>query len=175
MGMPGHVEWTVYRPTAVYGPGDREMMPTLRWMARGVAPVLGSGTRRFSLIYIADLADAIVRWLDCGHCQSRTYELHDGNPAGYTWNDIIDTIAGLRGAPVVRLRIPVAMVKLAAALNIAFARAVGYAPMLTPGKVRELTHADWTADNTTICENSGWSPKIKLAEGLRRTLGLKHN
>ena len=172
MDMPGNMEWTVYRPTAVYGPGDREMMPTLRWMARGVAPVLGSGNRRFSLIYITDLADAIVRWLDCGHCQGRTYELHDGNPTGYTWNDVIDTIAGLRGAPVVRLRIPVAMVKLAAALNIAFARAVGYAPMLTPGKVRELTHIDWTADNATLCENTDWSPKITLAEGLRRTLGL---
>ena len=172
MDMPRKMEWTVYRPTAVYGPGDREMMPTLRWMARGVAPVLGSGNRRFSLIYIADLADAIVRWLDCSHCQGRTYELHDGNSAGYTWNDVIDTIAGLRGAPVLRLRIPVAMVKLAATLNIAFARALGYAPMLTPGKVRELTHADWTADNAALCENTGWSPKITLAEGLKRTLGL---
>jgi nucleoside-diphosphate-sugar epimerase len=84
-------------------------------------------------------------------------------------------IAGLRGAPVVRLRIPVSMVKLAAALNIAFARAVGYAPMLTPGKVRELTHTDWTVDNAAICQDIGWSPKIKLAEGLRRTLGLNHN
>ena len=67
------------------------------------------------------------------------------------------------------------MVKLAATLNIAFARALGYAPMLTPGKVRELTHADWTADNAAISENTGWSPKIKLAEGLGRALGLKHN
>jgi nucleoside-diphosphate-sugar epimerase len=175
MDSCGNTEWTVFRPTAVYGPGDREIMPVLRSMARGVAPLMGSGNGRLSFIYIADLVDAIVRWLDCRLIQRGTYELHDGNPAGYSWHDIVDMIAGLRGAPVVRLRIPVSMVKLAAALNIAFARAVGYAPMLTPGKVRELTHTDWTVDNAAICEDIGWSPKIKLAEGLRRTLGLNHN
>lgn len=172
MDTSGNMEWTIFRPTAVYGPGDRELMPILRWMAKGVAPLLGSGKGRYSFIYIADLADAIVRWLDCGRCQRSTYELHDGNPAGYSWHDVIDTVASLRGTPVVRLRIPLTMVKLAAALNIAFARAVGYAPMLTPGKVRELSHADWSVDNAAICENTGWSPKIELTEGLRRMLGL---
>ena len=48
MDSSGNTEWTVFRPTAVYGPGDREIMPVLRWMARGVAPLLGSGNGRFS-------------------------------------------------------------------------------------------------------------------------------
>lgn len=175
MDLSGNTQWTVFRPTAVYGPGDREIMPVLRWMARGVAPLMGSGNGRFSFIYVADLVDAIVRWIDCRQIKCGIYELHDGSPTGYSWHDIVDVIAGLRGAPVVRLKVPVPMVKLAAALNIAFARSVGYAPMLTPGKVRELTHTDWTVDNAAICEDIGWSPKIKLAEGLRRTLGLNHN
>ena len=174
MNAAGKMEWTVYRPSAVYGPGDREVMPVLRWMARGVAPLPGSANGRFSLIYIADLADAIVRWLDypCGH--HRTFELHDGKPAGYSWHDVIDTVSGLRGTPPLRLKIPVRMLKLAAALNIALARAFGYAPMLTPGKVRELRHSDWSADNAAISETTGWSPKITLAEGLRLTLGWSH-
>ena len=175
MQTSGNLDWTIFRPTAVYGPGDRELMPVLRWMAKGVAPLLGSGQGRYSFIYIADLADAIVRWLDCGRCRHSTYELHDGNPAGYSWHDVIDTVACLRGAPVVRLRIPLIMVKLAAALNIAFARGLGYAPMLTPGKVRELSHSDWSVDNAAICEKTGWSPKIDLTEGLRRMLAMNHN
>jgi len=44
--------------------------------------------------------------------------------------------------------------------------------MLTPGKVRELSHADWSAHNAAICMATDWSPKIELAEGLRRTLKL---
>ncbi len=172
MDTSGEMAWTIFRPSAVYGPGDRELMPVLRWMARGVAPVLGSGSGRISFIYIEDLVDAIVQWLDCNRGHRSTYELSDGNPAGYSWHEIINMVARLRGTPVVRLRIPLTLLKLAAALNIAFARAVGYAPMLTPGKVRELSHADWSADNTAMCEATGWSPKIELAEGLRRTLQL---
>jgi nucleoside-diphosphate-sugar epimerase len=70
------------------------------------------------------------------------------------------------------LRVPLVLVKFAALMNLAAARAVGYAPMLTPGKVREISHPDWTADNTALSQHTGWSPKIDLAEGLRRTLGL---
>lgn len=171
MESAGNIGWTVYRPAAVYGPGDREILPVLRWMSRGIAPLLGSGDGRFSMIYIEDLADAIVQWLDRPFGHQGTFELHDGKPGGYCWHEIINTLAGLCGSPVVRLKVPVGIIKVFAALNIAMARVFGYAPMLTPGKVRELSHSDWSADNADISETAGWSPKIELAEGLRRTLG----
>jgi nucleoside-diphosphate-sugar epimerase len=175
MDSAGNMQWTVYRPCAVYGPGEREMMPVLRWMAKGLAPLFGSGNGRFSMIYIADLADAIEHWLHRPGGHRRTFELHDGKPAGYSWLDVINTISSLRGSPVVRLKIPVSIVNVAAALNIALSRVFGYAPMLTPGKVRELSHADWSADNADISEITGWSPKVQLAEGLQRTLGYNRN
>jgi len=174
MEASGKIDWAVFRPSAVYGPGEREMMPVLRWMAKGVAPLLGSGNGRFPLLYAEDLAEAVIQWLDRGRDQRLTYELHDGHPAGYSWQEVIQTIARLRGAPVVRINVPLALVKLIAMINLAAARAVGYAPMLTPGKVRELSHSNWTVDNTALCKNTGWSPKIDLAEGLRRTLKLNN-
>jgi len=164
--------WTIYRPCAVYGPGDREMLPVFKWMAKGIAPVLGSGNGRFSLIYVNDLAEAIAKWVDRDGCQATTYELHDGHPSGYSWHDVIDTIRQLRGKALIRLKIPLMIIKLAAALNLLAARTIGYAPMLTPGKVRELSHPDWVCDNTALKSATGWSPRILLPEGLRLTLGL---
>ena len=150
-------------------------MPVFRWMAKGVAPLLGSGNNRFSLLYIEDLVAAVLHWLDQGRDQGFTYELHDGHPAGgYSWHEVIHTVARLRGAPVVRIRIPVVLAKLVAILNLAAARTIGYAPMLTPGKIRELSHSDWTGDNAALCRKTGWSPQIQLAEGLRRTLKLNN-
>jgi nucleoside-diphosphate-sugar epimerase len=58
----------------------------------------------------------------------------------------------------------------AARINLLSARLLGYAPMLTPGKVRELTHTGWTCDNGRIQETIDWAPRIDLAEGIRRTL-----
>ena len=172
MEASGKMDRAVFRPSAVYGPGEREMMPVLRWMAKGVAPLPGSGNGRFAMLYAEDLAEAVIQWLDRGRDQRLTCELHDGHPAGYSWQDIIQTIARLRGAPVARLKVPMALMRLFAIINLAAARTIGYAPMLTPGKIREISHPDWTADNAALCKSTGWSPKIDLAEGLRRTLKL---
>lgn len=163
--------WTVFRPSAVYGPGDREIMPVFHWMQKGIAPILGSGKGRFSLLYVEDLVDAIVQWLDHGTDSRSTYELHDGQPGGYSWHDVIDTFMRLRqGRSIVSLRIPSILVKTFSMLNLITARTLGYAPMLTPGKVRELSHSDWVCDNSNLHSATGWTPRILLPEGLQRTL-----
>ena len=42
--------------------------------------------------------------------------------------------------------------------------------MLTPGKVCELGHPDWTCDNASCFRETGWKPKVSLEQGLRNTL-----
>jgi len=168
--QPERLSWTIYRPCAVYGPGDREILPVFKWMAKGIAPILGSGNNRLSLLYVSDLAEAVRHWLDHDCCQSGTYELHDGKPGGYSWHDVIDTVKHLRSKAVYRLKIPPVLVKLVATLNLMAARTIGYAPMLTPGKVGELSHSDWVCDNAALNSATGWSPQILLSEGLQQTL-----
>ena len=164
-GMP----WSIVRPPAVYGPGDREIRPLFQWMARGIAPVIGSDENRLSLLYVTDLAEAIVRLLDREMPSRRAYELHDGHAGGYSWQEIIDAVRRLTGRSVIRVKIPDAALRLAASFNLAAARVLRRAPMLTPGKVRELTHPDWVADNSALTSDTDWLPKVTLADGLRRT------
>jgi len=52
------------------------------------------------------------------------------------------------------------------------AKVFGGSPMLPPGKVKELIHPDWVADNDLLSSETGWVPKVLLEEGLRNTLGL---
>lgn len=165
-GMP----WAALRPPPVYGPGDKEMLPLFRWIYRGIAPVPGSAETRFSMLYIEDLAEAIVQWLACGSTLQRTFELHDGQHDGYTWEDLIRTVARLRGKRVYRVPIPFPLLERLARLNAFAAELTGYAPMLTPGKVRELMHSNWTCDNTLLSLETGWTPHILLEKGLRRIL-----
>ena len=42
--------------------------------------------------------------------------------------------------------------------------------MLTPGKVRELTHPDWVCDDAPLRAATGWRPAMLLEPGMRRTL-----
>ncbi len=165
----GRLPWTIYRPCAIYGPGDKELLPVFEWMAKGIAPILGSGHSRFSLLYVKDLAEAIVQWLGCP-CISGIFELHDGHPGGYSWHDVINTFKHLRTKPVISIKIPMVLVRLASALNLLASRTFSYAPMLTPGKVRELSHPDWVCDNTALSHATGWVPRVLLPEGLQKTL-----
>src|SRR4029453_7933541 len=53
-----NMRWTVLRPPAVLGPGDRELHPLFRCIARGFAFVPACAPGRFSLIQVDDLATA---------------------------------------------------------------------------------------------------------------------
>ena len=163
-----NLRWTVLRPPAVYGPGDRELLPLFRSIANGFAPLPAGANGRFSMIYVEDLAVAVVCWLteDTGYGQ--TFELDDGREGGYNWDAVLE-IGGrvLRGgASVRRVPIPIPLLNLAAYTNLAAAKLLGYAPMLTPGKVREITHEDWLCDNREFTQVTGWQPAFGLEQGL---------
>lgn len=169
--MAADMEWVALRPPAVYGPGDKEMLPLFQWMGRGIAPVLGAAHARVSLLYVEDLCAAVLRWLDAGQCESGIYELNDTQSGGYSWDEIIANVSALRARRIFRLTLPATLLRSLAGVNVTAARLIGYAPMLTPGKVRELRHPDWVADNTALTAAIGWQPEISLQEGLRRTMG----
>jgi nucleoside-diphosphate-sugar epimerase len=166
----GDMFWNAFRPSAVYGPGDRELLPLFRWIGRGIAPIPGSKDARFSLLHVDDLVEAVRLWLEHG-CQNKgVFEIHDGHPRGYSSDDVIKITARLHARSVMRLNIPQWLLKSLAMLNLAVAKATGYKAFLTPGKVRELIHPNWVCDNTALSQEIGWKPRVGLEEGLRRTL-----
>jgi len=162
---------TIIRPPAVYGPGDREMLPLFRLMARGIAPVFGARNARFSLIYVEDLAAAVVAWERSGGSPRGLLEIDDANPGGYGWDDVCEAVATITGRRVRQIPLPAVLLGVPAALNTAAGLASGYAPMLSLGKLRELRHPDW------VCRASplppGWQPAHRLAEGLKKTPGWR--
>ncbi|MGI9291954.1 MAG: NAD-dependent epimerase/dehydratase family protein [Gammaproteobacteria bacterium] len=165
------MEWVALRPPAVYGPGDKEMLPLFQCMERGFAPVLGVSHARVSLLYVEDLCMAILGWLDADSCECGVYELNDTQKGGYSWQEFIAKVSALRNRRIIRLALPVVLLRLIASVNIAVARLIGYAPMLTPGKVREIRHPDWVADSSALTAAIGWQPKFSLERGLGRTMG----
>ena len=166
----GDMPWTALRPPAVYGPGDRETLPLVRCMRLGIAPVLGGPQARFSLVYVEDLADAVRHLLEVPHWRPEPFEIHDGQPGGYSWDELVVTVGRIVGRRVHPVRIPTVLLRVAAAVNLAVAARCGGRPMLTPGKVRELTHLDWVCDDAALRAATGWRPTTLLEPGMRNTL-----
>jgi 2-alkyl-3-oxoalkanoate reductase len=162
------VPWTLLRPPAVYGPGDKELVPLFRLMLRGVAIVPGHSGRT-SLIYVTDLVDAIASWLTAPLLPESCFELDDGTPGGYDWAEMIRVATELRGSRIHRINVPRGVLAGVGAVNLWVGRAFGHAPMLTSGKVRELFHRDWVCHTQAIRDALRWQPRVKFAEGLRLT------
>ena len=165
--MASGMSWHIFRPPAVYGPGDRELLPLLKCMARGIAPVVGTGRNRFSLLFVQDLADAVTSWIKADDAPPhKTYELHDGRHEGYSWHDVIEAVEHFRGRPIFRVTIPIPVLMFLGWANLAASKIHGRPPMLTPWKVRELAYPYWIGDNAEIERDLGWTPAITLRQGL---------
>jgi nucleoside-diphosphate-sugar epimerase len=170
--LAGAFAWTALRPPAVYGPGDRALLPLFRLMQHGIAPLLGRTDARFSLLYVEDLAEAVIKWLVSESRERQVFELDDGHPRGYSWCEVAETFERLRGKPAFRFHVSELPMNVAAKFNQIAASVIGYAPIFTPGKVREIRHPDWVCDSSMFCQAAKWTPTVCLEEGLRATLGL---
>ncbi len=164
--------WLILRPPAVYGPGDREMLPVFRFMRiTGLAPCAGSRHDRLSLVFVDDLVDAAVAWLPRGRDLRGVCTLHDGHDNGYGWQELATVVGDLCHRRIRVWELPRRLMDLAARTNSALAGVSGRKPMLSPQKLRELRHADWVCDNTDISALIDWQPSTSLREGLARTPG----
>jgi len=160
------LDWMILRPPAVYGPGDREMLPLFRLMSRGIATVPGAPEARLSLIHVDDLVAATTTCLCADGTRHRTLTLCDGKQGGYDWHEIARIAGDVWGRRVKTWRVPALLLDTVAAANLRLAAITGRAPMLTPAKLRELRHRDWVVDNADITATTGWEPAIGLRRGL---------
>ena len=102
MNKKTRLDWVIVRPPAVYGPGDKEMLPVFQMMSHGIAPVPGSPDARTSLIHVTDLVEAIIACLHAEASQHQTLTLCDGKADGYNWREMAD-LAGHTWSRRVRL------------------------------------------------------------------------
>ena len=162
------LDHVILRPPAVYGPGDKEMLPIFQWMRRGIALVPGSPEARTSLIHVSDLVNAIIACLQSAGANRQTLSLCDGKHNGYSWREIAGIAAQHWSRRVHLWRIPRWLLNSVAGLNSSIANITGKAPMLTPPKLRELRHHDWVVNNDAIGSATGWAPVVGLREGLEQ-------
>lgn len=162
-----NLPWVIFRPPAVYGPNDQGLRPLFRLMKFGIGVRLSSHTSRFSLIHVEDFVRAVLEWMKASGPTGHTFEIDDGFPGGYTWDEVFKS-----GKLPIRLHFPVPpfMLKLAAVLNERTSALFGYLPLLTKGKVAELLHPNWVCDTRETLELLDWRPHISLKTGLRQLL-----
>jgi UDP-glucose 4-epimerase len=163
--MPG-LPTVVLRPTAVYGPRDRDIFILLKTFARGLEPYIGRGDQQLSFIYVKDLAAATIAALADGI--TGTYLVADGK--GYGRYALADITKRILNRKTVRIHLPLGMVRALAFVQETLGNIRGQAPALNRDKLAELTAANWTCNVARLQHELGYKPKYTLETGLVETI-----
>ena len=155
-------DWTIVRPTGVYGPRDTEFLEMFRMAKRGVMLLPPRG--RVSLIAVEDLARLLLTLAVEGGPRA-ILDADDGG-AGVTHAELARAIGRAVGRGVRAVHLPAAALRLAARAD---ALVRGERAKLTLDRVGYLTHPDWTANAAQRPSPALWRPRIALDEGLAAT------
>jgi uncharacterized protein YbjT (DUF2867 family) len=100
------LDWTIFRPSIIFGPGD-EFVSALGRMVRRlpVMPVLGDGRYRLQPIPVEQVADGLARALRAPVSVGQAYDV--AGPTPYAFVDLLDEIGRALGrAHVRKLHVP---------------------------------------------------------------------
>jgi nucleoside-diphosphate-sugar epimerase len=165
--LAGRQPVTIFRPPAIYGPGDLEILPMFKAAASGICPYPGSPGMRVSLIHVDDFAAAIVAAAAAPGTPDLRYEIDDGHPGGYAWPEIRSTLENTVGHRVRLIRLPRPALVAVAGLVEVHRRLGGALSVLCLDKVPELYHRDWAVHGPRF---PGWLPRFDLASGFSDTV-----
>lgn len=157
----------ILRPSAVYGPRDRDMYELFRWAVRGVLLEISNGKRFLQFCYVGDLANAILlaaeRWTRSGSI----YFVAENR--AYSWPEFRQALLTTGEVKAHTVKIPYGV-----AYCIGLASEVGSLFTSRPSlfnrqKIWEAVQQYWIGDLTAIENELGFKAVHPLSEGLTVT------
>ena len=158
------LDWTIVRPPAVFGPGDRETLELFRMARRGLVALPPGG--RFSVIHVEDLGRLILASIAAPETAGQLYEPDDGRENGWEHRHFARTLGRQFGKRAATVAVPGLVMKGAARLDRLVRR--GRAK-LTPDRAAYFCHPDWVARAERRPPASLWQPAMRTATGLKQT------
>src|SRR6476469_8671967 len=111
----GWCESVIVRPKAIFGPGDRALLPRMIAAARqGRLPQIGDGRNLVDLTYVENVADALVLALTAQAAAGKTYMITNDEHIRL-W-DVIRSVLRRLGIPADLRRVPLTAALMAAGL-----------------------------------------------------------
>lgn len=148
------VEWTILRPTLIYGEGrDRNIAEMARVMRRfGFFPVFGEAMGLRQPVHADDVAAACVAALSCAAAVNRAYNLSGGETLSY--REMASRVFTTLGQPVRLLSVPMWMFRLALRILRLLPRFRHWTPAMA-----ERMNRDLAFDNTDARRDLAWAPR----------------
>jgi nucleoside-diphosphate-sugar epimerase len=158
---------TIVRPAAVYGPRERDLLQYIHMARRGVAPLIGFGTKWVNFVHVHDLVDGIIRAGEAKSAEGEVYIL--GGATSSRVSDVGRAVALASKRTLVQIRLPHAVAYAVGAAAQAFGAMTGKQILFNIQKARETTQKAWTCSIEKAKRDLKYNPTIALNEGMKMT------
>jgi nucleoside-diphosphate-sugar epimerase len=162
----------IIRPTAVYGPREKDIFILFQTINKGLEPHIGSFKQQISFIYVTDLAKIIVNAL-FSDITSRAYNVSDG--AVYDRYALAQGVKKALHKRTLKFHLPVPAVSALAALMERLYKNSAASPALNKEKMNELTAVNWACSITNAKNDLGFKPTYGLEAGILETVNWYKN
>lgn len=159
--------YLIFRPTGIYGPGDRAYLQVIKLINNHLITHLGSGSNVLTFIHIKDLSRLILDGVE-NSVSNRSYFVTDGH--SYSQFEFEEMIKQILNKKTITLRVPLPITRIIALVMEGMSLVTGKVPILTRGKIPELTAKSWECDVKPMIEDFGFKPEFDLKKGFTETI-----
>ncbi len=158
----------ILRIGAVFGPRDTDFLHYFKWIKRGILPTLLSLPRQVSLCYVKDLVEAFYL---CSQKELDSGEIFNiANPGPHNWDDIGQSAGHALGIKLVKVKIPLPFLYLAALTSEIRSRIKRSPNIFDRNKFQDMKQKGWIADTSKATEKLSFQPRYALQEAVKETI-----
>jgi nucleoside-diphosphate-sugar epimerase len=161
------LEYTIIRPTAIYGPGDPgRFVMIFKRAKRGAFPMFGKGKTFYHPVYIDNLVDSFLLAAQPGKGSGEAYLIADAEY--FSIEELVKRVGRAIGVDVRVAHYPILPLVVAGHVCEKLCKPFGVSPPIFPRRV------DWFRQVRAFRidkarRDLGYEPRIGIDEGLRRT------
>jgi nucleoside-diphosphate-sugar epimerase len=163
----GELEYTIIRPTAIYGPGDPErFLMIYRRVNKGRFPMFGNGKTYYHPLYIDNLVDAFLLAMQADTGAGEAFIIGDEHYLSI--EDLVRRVGKALNVKVFVPHLPMPPLIVAGHVCEKACKPLGITPPIFPRRV------DWFRQVRAFRIDKakkalGYEPRVGIDEGLRRT------
>ena len=163
-----NIPYIILRPTGVYGPRERDYFMMAKSIKAHTDFAVGYKQQDITFVYVTDVVQAVFLALEKGQT-GRKYFLSDGEV--YQSSTFSDLIRHELGNPWwIRITAPIWLLRIITFFGEFVGHLTGQVTALNNDKYNIMRQRNWRCDIEPARQELGYQPKVKLEEGVRRSI-----
>ena len=162
-----HIPYIIIRPTAVYGPGERDLFNVFQMINKHVDLQPALLGQKLTFIHVKDLANLVLT-ATLSTKINKAYFATDGNI--YTGSALNGFIKEFLGKRTINIKIPIFIMKALAYLTEKVAGLWDSYPIFNVDKVNEFKAKSWNCDVSNLVPDLGFRAEYDLVNGIPQTI-----